>query len=235
MRTAVWLLFYFQLTSDIFPPLFIESCCFLYFNMQRIIIQENTLPPLSIFTRREQLLSIICFQAGDLVGPHIWHPVICFPFSTKKKTNPPWPFMFHLHLWYMSNLSKTSKDSCGTNGASQTTPPPTYLLYACCTFFFYPQRSVIAGTWIDEAHAWWIALPCPLILPRWSNTPFVWLLHNVCRWLHHPYVAADVLLFGGEGSAVSIWWTTVLCTERETITIVFPPACDHIVLQESIQ
>lgn len=62
-----------------------RAAFFVCFSMQRIIIQENTsLAPLSIFTRREQLLSIICFQTGDLVDPHILHPVIRFLFGTKK-------------------------------------------------------------------------------------------------------------------------------------------------------
>lgn len=138
------------------PPFSYESRCFPRFSTRRIIIQENTsLPPLSIFTRQEQLLSIICFQTGDFLDPHPPslhsppHIASCHLFSIRyggeKKSVltfpvPPAPF------WYMCNLSKTSKDSCETNRASQTlhmTPPPHPLLiyYTLCAVHFSSLHS----------------------------------------------------------------------------------------------
>lgn len=111
-----------------------------------------------------------------------------------KKKNQPWPFMFHLHLWYMSNLSKTSKDSCETNRASQTTPtstsPHLFIVRMLYIFLFstvlsYCRHSDRWGALVLNCRA-----PYALILPRWSNTPFVWFPHKVCRCLHHLYVAA---------------------------------------------
>lgn len=178
-------------------PLFYERRCSC-FSIQRIIIQENTsLPLLSIFTRQEQLSSIICFQTGDLVYPRTQHPVICFPFGTKKKKNQPWPFMFHLHLWYMCNLSKHPRIAARQTGPVRP-PPFIYCTLGAVHFSFFST----VFSYCRHLDRWgtlvlhWRALRLDSAArPRWSNRPFVWFLHKVCGCLHHLYVTADVPLF----------------------------------------
>lgn len=146
---------------------------------------KNSCHPLSAFRR------VIWYIPAHSIQSSVFHLV------QKKKKNQPWPFMFHLHLWYMCNLSKHPRIAARQTGPVR--PPPLYLLYAgCCTFFFFFSTVFSYCRHLDR---WgtlvlhWRALRLDSAAqPRWSNTPFVWFLLKVCGCLHHLYVTAAVLL-----------------------------------------
>lgn len=136
------------------PPFSYESRCFPRFSTRRIIIQENTsLPPLSIFTRQEQLLSIICFQTGDFLDPPPSlhsppHIASCHLFSSwyGEKKNKSWPFLFHLHLFdTCATFRKHPRIAARQTGPVRhyTWPPTPFLFIILCVLYIFLLSTVL--------------------------------------------------------------------------------------------